>query len=174
LNLEESYDVQEIKDPTESLKQAFRRHASGVCVITLNDASGGPVGFTATSVTSLGSQPALATFNVARGASSWPALSKAEFVTIQMLNQGSLELAKKMSQDHTKRFLDDDWFSEPNTMLPIFNQVNAVLICKVRERHEVELNAVIVVEIVSGLLAEELPSLLYHHRGYVVPGERLS
>jgi len=174
LNLEESYDVQEIKDPTESLKQAFRRHASGVCVITLNDASGGPVGFTATSVTSLGSQPALATFNVARGASSWPALSKAEFVTIQMLNQGSLELAKKMSQDHTKRFLDDDWFSEPNTKLPIFNQVNAVLICKVRERHEVELNAVIVVEIVSGLLAEELPSLLYHHRGYVVPGERLS
>lgn len=166
--------MQEIKDPTESLKQAFRRHASGVCVITLNDASGGPVGFTATSVTSLGSQPALATFNVARGASSWPALSKAEFVTIQMLNQGSLELAKKMSQDHTKRFLDDDWFSEPNTMLPIFNQVNAVLICKVRERHEVELNAVIVVEIVSGLLAEELPSLLYHHRGYVVPGERLS
>ena len=174
MNLEESYDVQEIKDPTESLKQAFRRHASGVCVITLNDASGGPVGFTATSVTSLGSQPALATFNVARGASSWPALSKAEFVTIQMLNQGSLELAKKMSQDHTKRFLDDDWFSEPNTKLPIFNQVNAVLICKVRERHEVELNAVIVVEIVSGLLAEELPSLLYHHRGYVVPGERLS
>jgi len=174
LNVEESYVVQEINDPTESLKQAFRRHASGVCVITLNDGSGSPVGFTATSVTSLGSQPALATFNVARGASSWPALSTAEYVSIQMLNEGSLELAKKMSQDHTKRFLDDDWFIEQNTKLPIFNQVNAVLICKVRERHEVEANAVIVVEIVSGLLAEELPSLLYHHRGYVVPGNRLS
>ena len=166
--------MQEINDPTESLKLAFRRHASGVCVITLNDAAGSPVGFTATSVTSLGSEPALATFNVARGASSWPALSSAGFVAIQMLNEGSLELAKKMSQDHTKRFLDDDWFVEPTTKLPIFNQVNAVLICKVRERHEVEANAVIVVEIVSGLLAEELPSLLYHHRGYVVPGERLS
>ena len=166
--------MQEIIDPTESLKQAFRRHASGVCVITLNDAAGSPVGFTATSVTSLGSEPALATFNVARGASSWAALSSAEFVAIQMLNEGSLELAKKMSQDHTKRFLDDDWFVEPTTKLPIFNQVNAVLICKVRERHEVEANAVIVVEIISGLLSEELPSLLYHHRGYVVPGERLS
>lgn len=174
MNLEESYVVQEINDPTESLKQAFRRHASGVCVITLNDASGSPVGFTATSVTSLGSEPALATFNVARGASSWPALSSAEYVSIQMLNEGSLELAKKMSQDHTKRFLDDDWFVEQSTKLPIFNQVNAVLICKIRERHEVEANAVIVVEIVSGLLAEEFPSLLYHHRGYVVPGNRLS
>ena len=166
--------MQEIKDPTDSLKEAFRRHASGVCLITLNDASGSPVGFTATSVTSLGSQPALATFNVARGASSWPALSTAEYVAIQMLNEGSLELAKKMSQDHTKRFLDDDWFVEQNTKLPIFNQVNAVLICKIRERHEVESNAVIVVEIIRGLLAEELPSLLYHHRGYVVPGNRLS
>jgi len=174
LNLEESYVVQEIKDPTDSLKEAFRRHASGVCLITLNDASGSPVGFTATSVTSLGSQPALATFNVARGASSWPALSTAEYVAIQMLNEGSLELAKKMSQDHTKRFLDDDWFVEQNTKLPIFNQVNAVLICKIRERHEVESNAVIVVEIIRGLLAEELPSLLYHHRGYVVPGNRLT
>ena len=166
--------MQEIKDPTESLKQAFRRHASGVCVITLNDAKGGPVGFTATSVTSLGSDPALATFNVSRGASSWPALSSAQYVAISMLNSDSLELAKKMSQDHTKRFLDDDWFVEPDTKLPIFNRVNAVLICKIRERHEVEQNAVIVVEILSGLLAEELPSLLYHHRGYVVPGDRLS
>ena len=144
MKLEESYQLQEINDPTESLKQAFRRHASGVCGISLNDASGSPVGFTATSVTSLGSQPALATFNVARGASSWAALSTADYVAIQMLNAGSLELAKKMSQDHTKRFLDDDWFSEPNTKLPIFNQVNAVLICKVRERHEVEANAVVV------------------------------
>ena len=166
--------MQEINDPTESLKQAFRRHASGVCVITLNDASGNPVGFTATSVTSLGSQPALASFNVARGASSWTALSTAEYVSIQMLNSDSLALAQKMSQDHTKRFLDDDWFRDEKTQVPIFKNVNAVLICKIRERHEVEMNAVIVVEILNGLLTEELPSLLYHQRGYVVPGERLS
>jgi flavin reductase (DIM6/NTAB) family NADH-FMN oxidoreductase RutF len=165
--------MEKIPNRTEALKQAFRRHASGVCVITLNNVDGSPVGFTATSVTSLGSDPALATFNVSRGASSWPALKSAEFVSIQMLNAGSLELSHKMSQDHTKRFLDDDWFVHEQTGLPVFNNVNAVLIGRIIERHEVAANAVIVVEILEGLLAEELPSLLYHQRGYVIPGDRL-
>jgi flavin reductase (DIM6/NTAB) family NADH-FMN oxidoreductase RutF len=165
--------MERIPNSTEALKQAFRRHASGVCVITLNNADGSPVGFTATSVTSLGSDPALATFNVARGASSWPALKTAEYVSIQMLNESSLHLAQKMSQDHTKRFLDNDWFAHETTGVPVFNAVNAVLIGRIIERHEVAANAVIVVEIIEGLLAEELPSLLYHQRGYVLPGDRL-
>jgi flavin reductase (DIM6/NTAB) family NADH-FMN oxidoreductase RutF len=78
-----------------------------------------------------------------------------------------------MSQDHTKRFLDADWFAHEGTGVPIFHKVNAVLIGKIIERHEVAANAVIVVEIIEGLLAEELPSLLYHQRGYVLPGNRL-
>ena len=165
--------MEKITDTTEALKQAFRRHASGVCVITLNDESGAPVGFTATSVTSLGSNPALVTFNVARGASSWPALKSSKYVSIQMLNESSVALAQKMSQDHTKRFLDDDWFADEKTNVPIFRNVNAVLIGRIIERFEVESNAVVVVEIIEGLLAEELPSLLYHQRGYVVTGTRI-
>jgi len=164
--------LQEILDTSEALKSAFRRHASGVCIITLNDPEGNPVGFTATSVTSLGSNPALATFNVARGASSWSALKNADYVAISMLTEESLYLAKKLSEDHTKRFLDDDWKPEAQYQLPIFDKVNAVLICKIRERIEVESNAVIVVDILKGLLPEELSSLLYHNRGYVIPGKR--
>lgn len=166
--------MQEIHDQTEALKQAFRRHASGVCLITLNDSAGNPVGFTATSVTSLGSTPALATFNVARGASSWHALKEAKYIAISMLHENSVELAKKMAGDHTKRFLDNDWFRESTHQLPIFNLVNAVLITKVRQYHEVEMNAVFVVDIESGLLPEEFPSLLYHQRGYVVTGRRIN
>lgn len=166
--------MEHITDTTEALKAAFRRHASGVCLITMNDPEGNPVGFTATSVTSLGSDPALASFNVARGASSWPALAVAEYVSIQMLNESSLPLAIRMSQDHTQRFTPKDWFREEKTNLPIFEKINAALICKVVARHEVEKNAVVVVEILEGLFAEELPSLLYHQRGYVVPGDRIS
>jgi flavin reductase (DIM6/NTAB) family NADH-FMN oxidoreductase RutF len=163
-----------ITNPTEALKAAFRRHASGVCVITLNDPEGNPVGFTATSVTSLGSEPALASLNVARGASSWPALAVAEYVSIQMLNEASLPLAIRMSQDHTQRFVPNDWFRDAKTDVPIFENVNAALICKVRARHEIEKNAVVVVEIIEGLFPEELSSLLYHQRGYVLPGDRIS
>jgi len=165
--------MERIENTTEALKQAFRRHASGVCIITMNDPEGNPVGFTATSVTSLGSEPALATFNVSRGASSWRALKDVKYVAISMLSEASLPLAKKMAADHTKRFLDDDWFREEKHQIPIFKNVNAVLICEVKQFVEVEANAVFIVSIESGLLPEEFPSLLYHQRGYVIPGKRL-
>jgi flavin reductase (DIM6/NTAB) family NADH-FMN oxidoreductase RutF len=152
-------------DSSEALKAAFRRHASGVAVITTNDADGNPVGFTATSMTSLGSNPALVTFNVSRGASSWPALSKTQHVALHMLGANNLDLAQKMAADNTKRFLDADWErSEFN--LPVFQNVTAVLFGKVREFHNVEQNAVFIIEIVSGATGAEDKALLYNQRAY--------
>lgn len=155
-------------DPSEALKAAFRRHASGVAIITTTDPEGKPVGFTATSMTSLGSNPALFTFHVARGASSWPALSKAQHVAVHMLGARNLQLAKKMADDNTKRFLADDWsFGEFG--LPVFDSATAVLFGKVREFHNVELNAIFVIEVVSGLLGEPDKALLYNERNYFTP-----
>lgn len=166
--------MEQIENPSEALKAAFRRHASGVCVITLNDSTGNPVGFTATSVTSLGSEPALVSFNVSRGANSWPALAQAEYVAISMLNEKTLGVAKKLSSDYTQRFVGDDWYREEKHQLPIFKNVNAIIICRVRKFVEVEANAVFIVDVESGSLPEEFASLLYHQRGYVLPGERLN
>jgi len=152
-------------DSSEALKAAFRRHASGVAVITTNDPSGNPVGFTATSMTSLGSNPALVTFNVSRGASSWPAISTAEYVALHMLGANNLDLAEKMAADKTKRFIDADWErSEFN--LPVFQNVTAVLFGKVREFHHVEQNAVFIINIISGVTGSVDKALLYNQRAY--------
>jgi flavin reductase (DIM6/NTAB) family NADH-FMN oxidoreductase RutF len=157
-------------DPSEALKGAFRRHASGVAIITTKDESGGPIGFTATSMTSLGSNPALVTFNVARGSSSWPALSKATHLALHMLGERNLELAKRMAADHTQRFLADDWeFSEFG--LPVFRDATAVLFVKVREYHAIEQNAVFITEVVSGSLGSEDKALLYNQRNYYTPAD---
>lgn len=53
-----------------AFKQAFRRHAAGVAIITARGPEGRPVGFTATSLASLAATPPLATFNMARTASA--------------------------------------------------------------------------------------------------------
>lgn len=157
-------------DPSEALKAAFRRHASGVAIITTKDESGGPVGFTATSMTSLGSNPALVTFNVARGSSSWPALSRATHLALHILGEKNLELARKMAADHTQRFLADDWaFSEFG--LPVFQEVTAVLFAKVREYHAIEQNAVFITEVVSGCLGADDKALLYNQRNYYTPAD---
>jgi flavin reductase (DIM6/NTAB) family NADH-FMN oxidoreductase RutF len=157
-------------DPSEALKAAFRRHASGVAIITTKSETGDPVGFTATSMTSLGSNPAMVTFNVARGSSSWSSLSKASHLALHMLGSENLELARKMAEDHTKRFLGTDWeFSEFG--LPVFKEVTAVLFVKVREFHSIEQNAVFITEVVSGKLGANDKALLYNQRSYFTPAD---
>lgn len=156
-----------INDSVEALKNTFRNHASGVCVITLLDEDGKPVGFTATSVTSLGATPPLASFNVASGSSTWPSLCKATWVAIHTLGENNQALAVKMATDHTKRFLDDDWSFGPKG-LPIFPQATSVLIAGIREIHAVENNAVVIVDIIEGLSGIEQRPLIYFQRNYLI------
>lgn len=160
-------------DPTEALKATFRRHASGVAIITLLDSDGNPVGFTATSVTSLGANPPLLTFNVARGASSWSAISLKGHVAIHTLGEEDVELARKLAGPKELRFTADDWQSGPNGV-PVFSDASAVLIGKIRELHDVEANAVVVVDVLEGLVGAEKGGLLYHQRNFVSVGDILS
>ena len=152
-------------NPIDALKAVFRRHASGVSVITLTSEAGEPIGFTATSMTSLGATPPLASFNVASGASTWPHLCAAKYVAIHTLGTDNVALAQKMAADHTKRFLDSDWKRGKHD-LPIFEAASAVLICRIREIHNVESNAVVIVEIENGLIGAETNPLIYHERSY--------
>jgi len=166
-------ELVEINDPVEALKSTFRRHASGVAIITTKDTDGSPIGFTATSVTSLGATPPLVSFNVARGSSSWHALSTTSHVAIHTLGSENLSLAKRMADDHTKRFIENDWeFGVQG--LPIFAGATSVLIVKVLQIVNVENNAVMIGAVETGLLGAEQMALLYHQRAYVLPGEIVS
>lgn len=149
----------------EALRAIFRKHASGVSVITMVDADQNPIGFTATSMTSLGANPPLASFNVASGSSSWPALCAAKYVAIHSLTVENVDLAKKMAAAHELRFLGDDWMRGPHN-LPIFKTASGALIAKIREIHSVEANAVVIVEIEEGLVGAEGNPLIYHQRAY--------
>lgn len=160
-------------NPTEALMGAFRRHASGVAVITTNDESGNPVGLTATSMTSLGATPPLIMFSVARGSSSWTAIENAEYVAIHTLGKRNLALAQRMAADHTQRFSANDWERGPQD-LPIFPDATAVMIVKIRDVLNIESNAVVVADVIDGALGAEDTGLLYHQRAYAVPGEKLT
>jgi len=161
------------KDATEALRASFRLHASGVSVITLCDANGKPAGFTATSMTSLGANPPLATFNVARGSSTWPALQSAKHVAIHTLGEHNLELAQRMAADHTLRFAKDDWQIGPHG-LPLFTDATSILICEIRDIHEVENNAVVILNVLEGLVGTEGSALLYYQRHYMTQGKTLN
>lgn len=155
-----------LDSPVDALKASFRLHASGVSVLTFSSPEGEPVGFTATSVTSLGATPPLVSFNVSRGSSSWPSLEKAQFVALHTLGVANLELANRMANDHTKRFEPTDW-SLDTRGLPLLDGVTSVLILKIRQIVEVESNAVVICDVVEGFVGAEQAPLLYHQRSYV-------
>lgn len=163
-----TFEIQ--SNPVDALKSVFRLHASGVAIITLLSETGEPVGFTATSITSLGATPPLASFNVASGASTWVHLCQAKYVAIHTLGEHNVALAQKLAADHTKRFIDDDWTKGPHG-LPIFEAASGVLIARVREIHSVESNAVVIVEIEEGLVGSETNPLIYHQRAYKTTSE---
>lgn len=161
------------KTNTEALLTTFRRHASGVSVITCNDTEGNPVGFTATSMTSLGANPPLIMFSVACGASSWDAISTTSHVAVHTLGQRNLHLAQRMAADHTKRFTTEDWERGPENM-PVFPDATSVLVAKVRQVINVESNAVVIADVVAGGVGAEDDALLYYKRAYHYPAGEVS
>jgi flavin reductase (DIM6/NTAB) family NADH-FMN oxidoreductase RutF len=166
-------DLELISDPADALRNVFRRHASGVAVITLLTEAGDPAGFTATSVTSLGTNPPLVSFNVARGASSFSSLEKCGYVAIHTLGQDDLALAQQMAGAAENRFKADNWVRAIHD-LAVFPQASSILIGRIRQVISVEANAVVIVDVEQALLGEEKAGLLYLQRSYRSTGEVLA
>ncbi len=154
----------------EAFKAAFRRHAAGVAAVTARDTNGKPVGFTATSLASLSAVPPLATFNMARSASSWPAIAETDRLVIHMLGARNRSLAEIMSGDNASRFVGQHWH-EGEHGLPILDNVTTWMVGRVIERFIVHNSVVVVVQIESGEVGADDAPLLYHERQYLRPGD---
>jgi flavin reductase (DIM6/NTAB) family NADH-FMN oxidoreductase RutF len=158
-----------IVDELSAFRLAFRRHAAGVAVVTARKTDGTPVGFTATSLASLAAVPPLATFNMARVSSAWPAIAETDHVIIHLLGARNRALADKLAGPHDDRFTGDHWAPGP-LGLPLLKDVPAWMLGRIVERVPVADNAVVVVGIEDGGLGAEDRALLYHERTYLAPG----
>jgi flavin reductase (DIM6/NTAB) family NADH-FMN oxidoreductase RutF len=155
----------------DALKAAFRRHASGISIITGAD-EGRPFGFTASSATSLGSNPPLVSLNIAQGSSSYPLMNKGRLLGLHVLGSDNLELAQQMAGPKESRF--ESSYSVMDEGVPVFDSVSAVLFIRIREVIDIEKNAVVVCDVVSGVEMHEKSPITYFNRGYHEIGNRLA
>lgn len=165
--MSENTPYSEPSSASEAFLEAFRRHGSGVSIVTLNKASGQPTGFTATSLASLSAVPPRATFNMSVMASSYPAIMKSEHLLIHFLGANNHSLATQFSGDASERFQGVELLEGPHG-LPLLPGVTAYLVGKIVARHETGDAATIVVEIVGGGLGDADPALVYQGQGYRV------
>ncbi|MFF3500391.1 flavin reductase family protein [Streptomyces sp. NPDC003247] len=143
------------------LRSVFRRHAAGVAVITASGGTG-PVGFTATSLTSVSAQPPLLSFGVGTGASSWPALSDADHVGVHILGEHQQELAATFARSGADRFGAPTAWQEGPEGVPVLDDVLAWLVCRVVARVPAGDHRIVLAEVVHGDPAGAGRPLLYH------------
>lgn len=106
----------------DRFRQVFRRHPAGVVVITL-DAGQGPVGFTATSLTSLSLDPPLVSFAIAETASSWPHVAQATSVVVHFLGAEQEPLARRFASRGIDRFAPPTEWRRLPTGEPVLHHV---------------------------------------------------
>ncbi|MDX2590909.1 MULTISPECIES: flavin reductase family protein [Streptomyces] len=143
------------------LRATFRRHAAGVAVITAAGARG-PVGFTATSLTSVSAEPPIVSFGIGTGASSWPAVAETEHVGIHILGEHQRDLAATFARSGADRFgAPTAWREGPNGV-PVLDDVLAWLVCRIVGRVPAGDHRIVLAEVVLGDSTGAGRPLLYH------------
>ena len=143
------------------LRSVFRRHAAGVAVITARG-DAGPVGFTATSLTSVSAEPPMLSFGIGTGASSWPAVSEAGHVGVHILGDHQRELAATFARSGADRFGAPTSWREGPEGVPVLDDVLAWLVCRVVARVPAGDHRIVLAEVVLGDPAGVGRPLLYH------------
>ncbi|MFC9271554.1 flavin reductase family protein [Streptomyces zhihengii] len=142
------------------LRSVFRRHAAGVAVITAQGER--PVGFTATSLTSVAAEPPLISFGIGTGASSWPVLSEAEHVGVHILGEHQEDLAARFARSGIDRFAGPTgWRTGPHGV-PVLDGVLALLVGRVVARVPAGDHGIVIAEVVDGEHGPDGSPLLYH------------
>ncbi|MFB6962800.1 flavin reductase family protein [Streptomyces sp. NPDC056309] len=143
------------------LRSAFRRHAAGVAVITARG-DAGPVGFTATSLTSVSAEPPLLSFGVGTGGSSWPAIAATDHVGVHILGEHQEELAATFARSGADRFGAQTAWREGPEGVPVLGGVLAWMVCRVVTRVPAGDHRIVLAEVVLGDPTGAGRPLLYH------------
>lgn len=143
------------------LRSVFRRHAAGVAVITARG-DAGPVGFTATSLSSVSAEPPLLSFGIGTGASSWPAVAETDHVGVHILGEHQQELAATFARSGADRFGAATAWREGPEGVPVLDDVQAWLLCRIVARVPAGDHRLVLAEVVLGDSTGPGRPLLYH------------
>ncbi|MFJ2605392.1 flavin reductase family protein [Streptomyces sp. NPDC091279] len=143
------------------LRSVFRRHAAGVAVITAR-AESGPVGFTATSLSSVSAEPPMLSFGVATGASSWPAIAATDHIGVHLLGEHQHELAATFARSGADRFGSPTVWREGPEGVPVLDGVQAWLVCRIVGRVPAGDHRIVLAQVLSGVADGPGRPLLYH------------
>jgi len=154
----------------DMLRTTMRRHGAGVAVITTRDTDG-PVGFCATSLTSVSLDPPTVSFAVAIGSTSGQAWERTGHGIIHLLRSDQAAVASNFARSGPDKFDAIGWRWGPNAQ-PLLDHVLAWMLVSTRIRVAVGDHLLIVCDVRevavpsrAGLDAGPDAGPLIHHNG---------
>ncbi|MCW3818417.1 flavin reductase family protein [Micromonospora sp. DR5-3] len=155
----------------DSLRALLRRQASTLTVVTAPGLSAGrhlpslpPAGFTATSFTSVSTDPPLVSFRLGRESSRWPTMARAEHLAVHLLAAEQQEAARILAAGGIDRFAAHPGWDTGPFGVPLIGDALAVLLCTVVRRIEAGDHTIVLgapLAFGAGPDGDPLP----HHRG---------
>lgn len=149
----------------ESFKAAFRRLASGVCVVMFRR-NGRPHGFTATSVTPVSMAPPMALFCVGTGNDSHPHLTPGTRVGISMLAAAQRPLSDRFAGKAGPEGYDDVATIEGAGGALLLPGALAHVVGRVARLVPAGDHTIVVCDLEAAVPGEEAPPLLHFSRAY--------
>jgi flavin reductase (DIM6/NTAB) family NADH-FMN oxidoreductase RutF len=150
-------------DPAQ-FRQLLGRFATGVTVVTTRDASGQPVGMTASSVASVSLDPPLVLVSVDRANDMYPALTAAERFVLNVLAADQEAISRRFAAEHANRF-DGIGYGETRHGLPVLEGVLASIECEKQAAVPGGDHTVFFGLVTGGAVSDRRP-LLYYRGGY--------
>jgi flavin reductase (DIM6/NTAB) family NADH-FMN oxidoreductase RutF len=150
-------------DPS-TFRSVLREQAATVAVVTAPGTP--PVGFTATSFTSVSLRPPLVSFCLDRGSSSWPTLARATHVGVHLLGEEQHDVARTFATSGIDRFAAHSGWRFGPYGVPVLESPVALLVCRVTERVVAGDHAIVLAEPLLGEHAGGGAPLLYHMGRY--------
>ncbi|OZV77425.1 flavin reductase [Micromonospora echinospora] len=149
-------------DP-DRFRGLLRHQAAAVTVITA--AGQPPVGFTATSFTSVSLHPPLVSFCIAHNTSSWPVIARADHIAVHLLTRNQDDIARTFATSGIDRFAGHARWSTGPHGVPVLPDALAWLVCRVTDRITAGDHAIVLAEPVAGEHNDGEP-LIYHRGRY--------
>ncbi|MHA7210038.1 flavin reductase family protein [Arthrobacter sp. MDT1-65] len=154
--------------PTADLfKDAFRTHPAGIAVITA-EGPDGPVGLTASSVSSVSAEPPVLAFSVSTASSSAAALVRADTLVVHLLGADQLDTAQLFATRGADRFGGAVAWRPLPSGEPLLVDAPWALRCRILHRLPVGGSMILAAEVLS--IERSRPDaaapLVYHNRSY--------
>jgi len=173
MSVRELMDAGELADAGEAVPPAVDRarfrhvlshFASGVVVVT-GITSGRPAGLTCQSFTSLSLDPPMVLFCPSKASRSWPQLTTAPFLCINILSHGQRRLSDAFARSGADKFAGVTWTPTPHGA-PALDGAAAHIEARVAGRHDGGDHHIVICRVESLAATAHADPLLYYRSGY--------